>query len=141
MTPSVLTELTAAGVSLWLDDLSRARLDGDLQRLVQERAISGVTTNPTIFQKAIAGGGDDYAAQLQDLRVTGVDVDFAIRTLTTDDVRAACDILAPVYASTGGLDGRVSIEVDPRLAHDTEATVNQARELWTLPQHWSHGTF
>lgn len=132
MTPSVLTELTAAGVSLWLDDLSRARLDGDLQRLVQERAISGVTTNPTIFQKAIAGGGDDYAAQLQDLRVTGVDVDFAIRTLTTDDVRAACDILAPVYASTGGLDGRVSIEVDPRLAHDTEATVNQARELWTL---------
>ncbi|MCH9787863.1 MAG: transaldolase [Actinomycetia bacterium] len=132
MTPSVLTELTAAGVSLWLDDLSRARLDGDLQRLVQERAISGVTTNPTIFQKAIAGGGNDYAAQLQDLRVTGVDVDSAIRTLTTDDVRAACDILAPVYASTGGLDGRVSIEVDPRLAHDTQATVNQARELWTL---------
>jgi transaldolase len=132
MTPSVLTELTAAGVSLWLDDLSRARLNGDLQRLVQERAISGVTTNPTIFEKAIAGGGDDYAAQLQDLRVSGVDVDSAIRTLTTDDVRAACDILAPVYASTGGLDGRVSIEVDPRLAHDTQATVDQARELWML---------
>ena len=132
MTPSVLTELTAAGVSLWLDDLSRARLDGDLQRLVQARAICSVTTNPTIFEKAIAGGGADYAAQLQDLRASGVDVDSAIRTLTTDDVRAACDILAPVYTSTGGLDGRVSIEVDPRLAHNTEATIEQARELWML---------
>ena len=132
MTPSVLTELTAAGVSLWLDDLSRARLGGDLQRLVRERAISGVTTNPTIFEKAIAGGGGDYAAQVQDLRGSGVDVDTAIRTLTTDDVRAACDILAPVYTSTGGRDGRVSIEVDPRLAHNTEATIEQARELWTL---------
>ncbi|NDH13900.1 MAG: transaldolase, partial [Actinobacteria bacterium] len=127
MTPSVLTELTAAGVSLWLDDLSRARLNGDLQRLVQERAISGVTTNPTIFEKAIAGGSDDYAAQVRELRASGADIDAAIRTLTTDDVRAACDILAPVFASTGGRDGRVSIEVDPRLAHNTEATIEQAR--------------
>lgn len=132
MTPSVLTELTAAGVSLWLDDLSRARLDGDLQRLVQERAISGVTTNPTIFEKAIAGGSDDYAAQVHELRASGADIDAAIRTLTTDDVRSACDILAPVFASTGGRDGRVSIEVDPRLAHNTEATIEQARDLWTL---------
>ncbi len=132
MTPAVLTELTAAGVSLWLDDLSRARLDGDLQRLVQGRAISGVTTNPSIFEQAIAGGSDDYAAQMHELRASGVDVDTAIRTLTTDDVRAACDILAPIYTSTGGLDGRVSIEVDPRLAHDTEATIEQARELWAL---------
>ena len=132
MTPSVLTELTAAGVSLWLDDLSRGRLSGDLQRLVQERAISGVTTNPTIFEKAIAGGSNDYAAQMRELRASGADIDSAIRTLTTDDVRAACDILAPVFASTGGRDGRVSIEVDPRLAHNTEATIEQARDLWTL---------
>ena len=132
MTPLVLTELTAAGVSLWLDDLSRGRLSGDLQRLVQERAISGVTTNPTIFETAIAGGSDDYAAQVRELRASGADIDSAIRTLTTDDVRAACDILAPVFASTGGRDGRVSIEVDPRLAHNTEATIEQARELWTL---------
>ena len=117
---------------LWLDDLSRARLGGDLQRLVQARTICGVTTNPTIFENAIAGGGADYAAQLQDLRASGVDADSAIRTLTTDDVRAACDTLAPVYTSTGGLDGWVSIEVDPRLAHDTEATIEQARELWML---------
>ena len=89
MTPSVLTELTAAGVRLWLDDLSRARLARDLQRLVRERAISGVTTNPTIFEKAIAGASDDYAAQVRELRASGADIDAAIRTLTTDDVRAA----------------------------------------------------
>ena len=132
MTPSVLAGLTAAGVSLWLDDLSRARLAGDLQRLVRERAICGVTTNPTIFEKAIAGGSDDYAAQVHELRASGADIDSAIRTLTTDDVRSACDILAPVFASTGGRDGRVSIEVDPRLAHNTETTIEQARDLWTL---------
>ena len=113
-----------------MDDLSRGRLDGT-SNAGAGRGISGVTTNPTIFEKAIAGDSDDYAAQVRDLRASGADIDAAIRTLTTDDVRAACDILAPVFASTGGRDGRVSIEVDPRLAHNTEATIEQARELWT----------
>jgi len=132
MTPTVLTELTAAGVSLWLDDLSRSRLSGGLAHLVDTRAIRGVTTNPTIFEKAISSGGDDYADQLSQLRAAGTDPDSAIRTMTTDDVRAACDILIPVWESTGGLDGRVSIEVDPRLAHDTENTIRQAQELWAI---------
>ena len=132
MTPAVLTELTAAGVSVWLDDLSRSRLHGGLAELIDTRAIRGVTTNPTIFEKAIGSGATDYAGQLSQLRASGADVDSAIRAITTDDVRAACDILAPVWEASGGLDGRVSIEVDPRLAHDTSNTITQAQELWAI---------
>ncbi|MDR2294205.1 MAG: transaldolase [Microbacterium sp.] len=124
-------DLTAAGVSIWLDDLSRSRItSGNLAELIQTRNVSGVTTNPTIFQGAISNGGGDYAAQLEELAKAGASVDEAIFALTTDDVRNATDIFRPVYDVTGGVDGRVSIEVSPDLAHDTEGTVAQAKELW-----------
>lgn len=126
-----LTALSEAGVSVWLDDLSRERLDsGNLVELIDTRSVVGVTTNPTIFAGALAHGAA-YDAQVRDLAGQGADVDAAVRALTTDDVRRACDVFAGVHEATGGTDGRVSIEVDPRLAHDTEATVAQAQELWT----------
>jgi transaldolase len=125
-----LAALTEAGVSIWLDDLSRERLtSGSLAHLVTHDRVVGVTTNPTIFAKAIAGG-DAYDAQIRDLAARGVDVGEALRALTTFDVRWACDVLHPVYDTTGNVDGRVSIEVDPRLAHDTQATIAEARALW-----------
>jgi transaldolase len=125
-----LTDLSARGVSIWLDDLSRDRLDtGSLAELVAHDHVMGVTTNPTIFAKAISAG-DAYAGQLHDLWVRGTSVEEALRALTTHDVRWACDVLRPVYDATDGVDGRVSIEVDPRLAHDTEATIAEARALW-----------
>ncbi|HET8599517.1 MAG TPA: transaldolase [Segeticoccus sp.] len=125
-----LTALTRAGVSLWLDDLSRERLSsGTLADLVAHQHVSGVTTNPSIFAKAI-GTSAAYEEQLRDLAVRGVDVAEALRSLTTYDVRWACDVLRPVHDATEGLDGRVSIEVDPRLAHDTAATIAEARALW-----------
>lgn len=125
-----LDALTAAGVSIWLDDLSRARLDGgELARLVAECRVTGVTTNPTIFAAAVAAG-DLYDEQLRELAARPVTVDDALRQLTTDDVRAAADVLRPVYDDSGGRDGYVSIEVDPRLAHETEHTVAEARILW-----------
>jgi transaldolase len=126
-----LADLTGAGVSIWLDDLSRERLtSGSLADLVTQDHVVGVTTNPTIFAKAITGG-DTYDGQVRDLAARGVDVGEALRALTTFDVRWACDVLRPVYDATGGgVDGRVSIEVDPRLAHDTQATIAEARALW-----------
>jgi transaldolase len=125
-----LTALTDAGVSVWLDDLSRERLtSGTLADLVAHHHVSGVTTNPSIFAKAITGS-DVYHGQLRDLTARGVDVSEALRALTTFDVRWACDVLRPVYDATGGVDGRVSIEVDPRLAHATDATIAEARALW-----------
>jgi transaldolase len=125
-----LADLTGAGVSIWLDDLSRERLtSGSLAKLVTQDHVVGVTTNPTIFAKAITGG-DTYDGQVRDLAARGVDVGEALRALTTFDVRWACDVLRPVYDTTGGVDGRVSIEVDPRLAHDTQATIAEARALW-----------
>jgi transaldolase len=128
----VLADLSAAGVAIWLDDLSRERLrSGSLARLVAERHVAGVTTNPTIFQKALEKG-DAYDAQLADLALRGVDVGEALRMVTTADVRAACDVLRPAFEASGGADGRVSIEVDPRLAHDGERTVAEARALWWL---------
>ncbi len=135
MTPLVLSELTAGGVSLWLDDLDRSRLvassgERSLLHLMHQRAIRGVTTNPTIFDRAVGSGSQQYVDQLRDLGRAGMSVDDAIRAVTTDDVRDACDVLMPVWESSGGLDGRVSIEVDPRLAHETDATVDQARALW-----------
>jgi transaldolase len=135
MTPAVLTELTAAGVSLWLDDLDRSRFtDGErgLDHLMRTRAIRGVTTNPTIFDRAVGSGREAYAEQLRALSAAGSDVDSAITTITTDDVRRACDLMRPAWETTGGLDGRVSIEVDPRLAHETSATIEQAVELWRI---------
>ncbi|MEU9224073.1 transaldolase [Streptomyces massasporeus] len=124
-----LKRLSDEGVSIWLDDLSRRRIEsGNLAGLVATRNVVGVTTNPSIFQAAI-GSGAGYEEQLADLAVRGVTVDEAVRMMTTADVRAAADVLRPVYEATGGRDGRVSIEVDPRLAHDTTATVAEARQL------------
>ena len=126
-----MAALTAAGVSAWLDDLSRDRLtSGSLAAMVDELSVRGVTTNPTIFDKAISTGAAAYAGQLAKLAAEGADVDAIIRALTTDDVRAACDLLHGVWTASGGEDGRVSIEVDPRLAHDTDATIDQAVQLW-----------
>jgi transaldolase len=126
-----LGDLTAAGVAVWLDDLSRELLaGGGLQRLVAARHVVGVTTNPTIFASALAKG-ERYNDQLADLAALNADVDTAVFTVTTDDVRAACDVLAPVYVRTDGLDGCVSIEVDPRLSRDATATAEMARLLWT----------
>ncbi|MGW5639845.1 transaldolase [Streptomyces sp. NPDC003832] len=124
-----LQRLSDEGVSIWLDDLSRERIaSGNLAELLTTKHVVGVTTNPSIFQAAI-GSGEGYEEQLADLAVRGVTVDEAVRMMTTADVRAAADILRPVYDATGGRDGRVSIEVDPRLAHDTAATVAEARQL------------
>jgi transaldolase len=127
-----LGELTAAGVAVWLDDLSRARLaTGSLAGLVRDCHIVGVTSNPTIFQNAISSS-DHYDRQIRDLAVRGVGAEEALRMLTTLDVRWACDVLRPVHEASGGVDGWVSIEVDPRFAHHTEATVAEARQLWWL---------
>ena len=117
MTADRLADLSAAGVSIWLDDLDRGRLtSGGLAELVHDSFVVGVTTNPSIFEKAIVGGAAAYADQVHDLAVRGVDVGEAIRAMTAYDVRWACDVLARTHAATGGVDGRVSIEVDPRLA-------------------------
>ncbi|WP_323180728.1 MULTISPECIES: transaldolase [unclassified Streptomyces] len=125
-----LAELSAAGVSVWLDDLSRELLArGELKELIADKHVVGVTTNPTIFASALSKG-DRYSEQLRRLARDGVSVDDAILSLTSDDVRAACRALGPAHLRTGGSDGRVSIEVDPRLARDTDATIDQARKLW-----------
>ncbi len=126
-----LGDLTDAGVAVWLDDLSRELLaGGGLRSLIITRHVVGVTTNPTIFASALAKG-DRYDDQLADLAALNADVDTAVFTVTTDDVRAACDVLAPVHTRTAGLDGCVSIEVDPRLSRDAAATAEMARLLWT----------
>jgi transaldolase len=127
-----LAALSAAGVSVWLDDLSRQRLQsGNLQELIDTKSVVGVTTNPSIFQAALSHG-DAYDAQLAELAERGADVDATIRTVTTDDVRDGCNVLAPQWEASDGVDGRVSIEVDPRLAHETEKTIQQAIELWKI---------
>jgi transaldolase len=127
-----LAALSAAGVSVWLDDLSRERLQsGNLTELINTRSVVGVTTNPSIFQAALSKG-DAYDAQVKELAERGADVEATIRTVTTDDVRNACDLFAKAYEQSGGVDGRVSIEVDPRLARDTDKTILQAIELWKI---------
>ncbi len=127
-----LAQLTAAGVSVWLDDISRDRLTtGNLETLIRDFHVRGVTSNPTIFEKAISGGSA-YQAQIADLATRGVGVDEAVRSITTYDIRWACDVLRPVYDQTAGLDGRVSIEVDPRIARDTAKSIAEARALWWL---------
>ncbi|WP_432197724.1 transaldolase [Streptomyces sp. bgisy027] len=124
-----LKRLSEEGVAIWLDDLSRQRItSGNLAELIDQQHVVGVTTNPSIFQKAISGG-DGYEQQVADLAARKVTVEEAIRMITTADVRDAADILRPVFDATGGQDGRVSIEVDPRLAHNTRATVAEAKQL------------
>ncbi|TMU97726.1 transaldolase [Streptomyces sp. DASNCL29] len=124
-----LKRLADEGVAIWLDDLSRKRItSGNLAELIDQQHVVGVTTNPSIFQKAISGG-DGYEQQVADLAVRRVTVEEAVRMITTADVRDAADILRPVYDATGGQDGRVSIEVDPRLAHNTAATIAEAKQL------------
>ncbi len=122
--------LSAVGVSIWLDDLSRERISsGGLQRLIDDRNVVGVTTNPTIFASALAKG-EAYDAQVAELAAAGKTVTEAVFEITTDDVAHASDIFRPVYDATGGQDGRVSIEVEPGLAHDAAGTIAQARQLW-----------
>lgn len=127
-----LADLSAANVAVWLDDLSRERLQsGNLADLVRDRHVVGVTTNPSIFQKALSAGAA-YDGQLRDLALRGTDIGEAVRTLQACDVRWGCDVLMPVFERTGGVDGRVSYEVDPRIAHDTDRTVAEAKALWWL---------
>ncbi|MFU8875622.1 transaldolase [Micromonospora sp. SL4-19] len=127
-----LGELSAAGVAIWLDDLSRVRLSsGGLDQLRREKHLVGVTSNPTIFAKALSAA-EEYDWQLNDLATRKLEFEEAVRLLTTYDVRWACDVMRPAYDATNGIDGRVSIEVDPRLAHETETTVAEAKGLWWL---------
>jgi len=126
-----IARLRTAGVSLWLDDLSRERLRSGSLAALRDRGVSGVTTNPAIFAKAISAS-DAYDGQIRDLKLRQATVDQALRELTASDVRRACDVLRPAYEATEGLDGRVSIEVDPRIARDTGRTVAEARALWWL---------
>jgi len=124
-----LKELSAEGVSIWLDDLSRPLItSGGLQKLIDTSSVVGVTTNPTIFAAALSQG-DTYRDQIAGLAAEGTTAEEAAFSLITQDVRDACDIMAPIYQATQGENGRVSIEVDPRLAHDTDRTVEQVREL------------
>jgi transaldolase len=128
----VLGELTQAGVSVWLDDISRERLrTGNLASLIRDFHVRGVTSNPTIFANALAKG-DAYDEQIKDLAIRGVSVEEAARMITTYDIRWGADVLRPVYDGSAGVDGRVSIEVDPRLARETDKTVAEAKQLWWL---------
>ncbi|WP_298605414.1 transaldolase [uncultured Rothia sp.] len=123
-------KLSDAGVSIWLDDLSRERLtSGNLAELIKTHNVVGVTTNPTIFAGALSKGAA-YAEQMRELAAAGADVEEAVFAATCDDVRNACDVFEPIYKASNGFDGRVSIEVDPRLARDAEGTAKMARELY-----------
>ncbi len=125
-----LQQLTEAGVSIWLDDLSRERIEtGNLAELAKNDHVVGVTTNPSIFAAALSEG-ERYDDQVRELAGQGKDVDEVVFALTTTDVRNACDVIREVYDATNGVDGRVSIEVDPRMAHDTDATNTSAKTLW-----------
>ena len=125
-----LRDLEQAGVSIWLDDLNRTMLkEGDLQKLIDDKHVVGVTSNPTIFAAALSEG-DAYNGQVTELAEKGTGVEDAVFAITTEDVRRACDIMLPVYDRTDHKDGRVSLEVDPRLAKDTDGTIEAARKLW-----------
>lgn len=122
--------LSDVGVSIWLDDLSRERLNsGSLAKLIETHHVVGVTTNPTIFESAV-GSGDAYEQQLAELASKGADAEQAVFEITTSDVREACDVFADTYAASGGIDGRVSIEVDPRMARDADSTIAEAKRLY-----------
>ncbi|MET3947372.1 transaldolase [Arthrobacter sp. UYCu512] len=123
-------QLSDAGVSIWLDDLSRGRLDtGTLRKLIEEKNVVGVTTNPSIFHAAITTG-HDYDAVIAAQAAAGASVEDTVFAITTTDVADACELFAPVAAASNGIDGRVSIEVDPRLAWDTAGTITEAKELY-----------
>ena len=125
-----LAALSAAGVSIWLDDLSRERLtSGNLKELITDMSVVGVTTNPTIFAAAVAKG-ESYDAQVRELKQRGASVDDTVREVTVTDVREACDVFRSTWEASGGVDGRVSLEVSPLLARDTEATLAEALDLW-----------
>ena len=128
-----VAEVSNGGTSIWLDDLSRAKISGtdphSLPSRISQSGVVGVTTNPSIFGAAIAGV-KEYAADIAAMK--NATVDEVVKKLTTDDVRSACDLFKDIYSATKGVDGRVSIEVDPRLAHDTEATIVQGKELWSI---------
>ncbi len=129
-TTTPLDKLTEMGVSIWLDDLSRDRIaSGGLQKLIDERHVVGVTTNPTIFATALAKG-TTYDEQVAELAAAGTSVTDAVFEITTHDVAAACDIFRPSYEASNHIDGRVSIEVEPSLAYDTPGTVTQVKQLW-----------
>lgn len=133
MSNSTLQAISDTGVSIWLDDLDRHRIEsGNLAELIATKHVVGVTTNPSIFEKALTSGVAEYAEQLAELKSSGANAEQAVRALTVRDVTAACDIFDPVWKTTHGVDGRVSLEVDPRLAHDTQGTTDQALELWNL---------
>ncbi|MEV8180953.1 transaldolase [Specibacter sp. NPDC078692] len=122
--------LSAAGVSIWLDDLSRSRISsGNLSALIAEKNVVGVTTNPSIFEAAITKS-DDYKAELKKFSAAGINAEDAVFELTTADVADGCDIFASIYDTTAGVDGRVSIEVDPRKAWDTAGTIEEAKRLY-----------
>jgi transaldolase len=126
-------EIASAGTSIWLDDLSRAKITSEdahaLPARIKNSGVVGVTTNPSIFSAAISGAAE-YAADIATLK--NASVDEVVKKLTTDDVRQACDLFTAIYGSSKGVDGRVSIEVDPRLAHDTEGTISAGKELWAI---------
>jgi transaldolase len=125
-----LATLSEAGVSIWLDDVSRRRLNtGNLAELIRDKHVVGVTSNPTIFAKALSDAAD-YDDQVRELAARGASLSAAVKEITTTDIRNACDLFRDVWQATGGIDGRVSIEVDPRLAHDTDKTVAEALDLW-----------
>ncbi|MEY4105109.1 MAG: hypothetical protein RLZZ478_472, partial [Actinomycetota bacterium] len=125
---NALRDITAAGTSIWLDDLSRERLSGSLTQYIEEFQIRGVTTNPAIFSAAISGS-DLYRGDIKRLAQEGLSAVEIIEELTTDDVRRACDLFEKLFHSSGGADGRVSIEVDPGLARDTEGTIREGLAL------------
>src|SRR3954469_3962353 len=132
MSSQTLKQLSDAGVSIWLDDLSRERLvRGTLAELLRDKHVVGVTTNPTIFQQAIPCS-EIYDEQIRDIARRQVDVGEALRAITTYDVRWGCDVLRPAYDASDGVDGRVSIEVDPRISGETERSIAEARALWWL---------
>ncbi len=128
-----VADVAAGGTSIWLDDLSRAKIRGSdahsLPSRIAHSGVVGVTTNPSIFGAAIAGA-EEYSADIASMK--NLDVDSVVQKLTTDDVRAACDLFKDIYSATKGVDGRVSIEVDPRLAHETDATIAAGKELWAI---------
>lgn len=128
-----VADVAKGGTSIWLDDLSRAKITGtdahSLPSRITHAGVVGVTTNPSIFAAAIAGA-DEYATDIATMK--SASVDECVKKLTTDDVRNACDLFKDIYSATKGVDGRVSIEVDPRLARDTEGTITAGKELWAL---------
>ena len=132
MAKSRLHELSELGQSVWIDYLSRHLLQsGKLERMLEEDAVVGVTSNPTIFQKAIAEG-DAYDEQLREVLAEEDDVKEVFLKLAVQDVRNACDLFRPVWDGGHGQDGYVSIEVDPNLAYDTQATIDEAQRLHEL---------